>query len=219
MRPAILILAALLATPAFAGDGARPRRVQTFGGDVHLPAAPSGARITSFGGSVKVEESAEQVNATSYGGDVDLEIVDGNARATTYGGDVRIQLVSGDVTACSYGGDVEVGLYGNALDREREVVLRSYGGDVTLLVPPELPMDLEIEVRCAVGRDCPVSSDVAWDVDEEGEPSRRFVLFGEKKRLIRKAASVDGGGNRVTIRVEDGAVHVVRVPGLAAEER
>ena len=119
------------------------------------------------------------------------------------GGDIEIDSIDGWVKATTMAGDVEVTMTGSGGD----ATLTSMTGDITLYVPSDFGMDLDLEIaytrnsRQEYRLDAPggltptVSPD--WDHDQ-----------GTARKYIRSSGSVNGGGNTVKIKTVNGNITV-----------
>jgi DUF4097 and DUF4098 domain-containing protein YvlB len=161
-------------------------KISTMGGRIDIPEAPEGANLHTMGGDIRVAEAERFVKAKTMGGDIYLAAVDGWIDATTYGGDIEA-VVTGQ------GGDV---------------TLVSLSGDVTLHVPSDFGMDLDLEIaftrnssqdyRIETGFDLRQSVTPDWDHDH-----------GSPRKYIRARGAVRGGGNRVRIETINGNIRIV----------
>jgi DUF4097 and DUF4098 domain-containing protein YvlB len=160
-------------------------QISTMGGEINTEDAPDGADVMTMGGDINVKNARRFVRAKTMGGDIRIDSVDGWVQATTMGGNL-------DVTVTGGGG---------------EVALTSMAGNVVLRVPPGFGMDLDLEIAftknsrkeyaiTAPGAGSPTVSP-EWDYDH-----------GTPRKYIRKSATVNGGGHKVTIRTVNGNITV-----------
>lgn len=186
-------------TPSAAAAGRQgergPVRVHTMGGDIQLADAPGGANVNTMGGDIHIGRASGPVRANTMGGTIRLDAVDGGIVATTMGGDVRARMV------------------GNPAAGERDVEIRSMGGDIELIVPAGLSMELDVELAFTRDRegdyriisDFPLQTRTTpeWDYDRGNDP----------RKVIHGTGSVAGGRNKVRIRTINGNVRLVRGEG------
>jgi len=163
------------------GTDARPVGISTMGGDIEVPHAPAGATVSTMGGNIEVRSAAKFVSAKTMGGDIRIREVDGWVEATTMGGDIEVRVTGSG--------------------RDRHIDLDSKGGNITVEVPADFPMDVDIEVTPGRrGRDrAAIVSDFGIRIDDVTEARRTGSS-------VRGVGSVNGGGNRVKIRTIDGTV-------------
>jgi len=160
-------------------------QISTMGGDIHTEDAENGADVMTMGGDITIKNARRFVRAKTMGGDIEIDSIDGWVQATTMGGDL-------EVTVTGSGGDVN---------------LTSMSGTVVLRVPPGFGMDLDLEIAftknsrkeyviTAPGAGSP-SVSPEWDYSQ-----------GSPRKYIRKSASVNGGGHKVTVKTINGNVTV-----------
>jgi hypothetical protein len=164
-------------------------KISTHGGNILVPNAPLGADLETMGGNIAVEEAASYVKATTMGGNIVIEAVDGWVKATTMGGSIDVTLV------------------GDHARGSRDVRLISQGGDITLTVPADLSMDVDIKLAYTKnsGRDYEILSDFpltirrsnGWDY---GAGTPRKYLYG----------TAPGGAHKIKIETVNGDVRLVR---------
>ena len=165
--------------------------ISTMGGPIDVDNAPNGAKVKTMGGDIKVNSVSKFINAETYGGDIEIKKVDGSVEAKTYGGNVDVNLVgTGD---------------------NKDVEITSLGGDITVNIPSNFSMDVNVEI--AYTRD--------WDEGEEGFQDAKiegdFKLdesktdkwerkHGSARKYLRGKGSFNGGKNKVTIKTINGTV-------------
>ena len=120
----LLLVAATPVTSFFRRDG-KPLTIVKSGGDIDVEAAPQGANLTTMGGDIHVGR------------------VDGAARLKTMGGDIQVDAASGSVSATTMAGMIEAHIVGASGDG-RHINLSSNQGHITLVVPKDFPMTVEV---------------------------------------------------------------------------
>jgi DUF4097 and DUF4098 domain-containing protein YvlB len=161
-------------------------KIDTMGGSINVTEAPRGADVHTMGGDIRIDSAREFVKAKTMGGDIRIKEADGWVKATTMAGDVDVMVVGG-----------------------HDVELTSMHGDITLVMPEEadLKIDIELDYTKNSSRDYQIFSDFPiqvkestdWDYDQ-----------GSPRKTIHGTAS--GGGNRVVIRTINGNVFLKRAP-------
>jgi len=167
--------------------------ITSAGGKIDVREAPAGAEVTTGGGDVTVRGASRFVSARTGGGDVRVEIEDGWVDATTGAGDVEIEVTRG------------LGEAGKGI----EVLTGT--GDVTLIVPPGLSLDLDLEVAYTRNskRDYRIDSDL--DVRTERTDDWDFAR-GTPRKYIRGTAKIEGGRHPVKVRTVNGDIHLRTKP-------
>ncbi len=161
--------------------------IRNAGGSLKVDDAPAGADVRTGGGDIRIQSAKEYVKASTGGGDIAVDEIDGWVKVRTGAGDVKITMV----------GDAEKG--------KRDVSVSTGTGDVTLFVPENLSMEVDIELACTKNssRDYKIETDFdvgvkrtdEWDY-EQGSP-RKFI-YGR--------AMIKGGNNLIKIRTCNGDV-------------
>lgn len=163
--------------------------------------------IKSAGGRIDVEEAPSGAIVHTGGGNVKVRNADRFVRANTGGGDIEIELEEGWVSAGTGAGDMVV-----SIDREggeRDIVLSSGYGDVTLIVPEGYGMDLDLDLRYTrgSGRDYEVVSDFDIRTDRSDDWERRRSMDTWVKH-ITSDDEINGGGQKVKIRTTNGNIYI-----------
>jgi DUF4097 and DUF4098 domain-containing protein YvlB len=162
-------------------------RISTMGGDIDLVEAPAGGTVKTMGGDIHIQSAKEYIDAKTMGGDIDIEAIDGKVKASTMGGDITIRMV----------GDPNTG--------ERDVEIVSKGGDITLLVPGELSMNIDIIL--AYTRKSRGDYRIISDFDLNLEESEDWEFgFGSARKYIRGTGKTGEGTHTVQIETVNGDV-------------
>lgn len=166
-------------------------RIETMGGDIELEDAPMGADVNTMGGNIEIASAGDHVRAHTMGGDIDLEAVNGWIEATTMGGDVSVRMV----------GDPSSG--------RRDVEITSMSGDIELVVPENLSMDVLVELAYTEGHegDYEINSDLPLQQSVTPEWDRSE---GSPRKVITATGSVGGGEHRVVLKTVNGDVTLRR---------
>jgi len=163
--------------------------IRNAGGALNVDEAPAGADVSTGGGDIYICSAKEYVKATTGGGDVTVAEIDGWVKIRTGAGNVKITMV----------GDAENG--------KRDVSVSTGTGDVTLIVPKNLSMEVDIELSYTKNssRNYKIKSDFdigiertnEWDYDQ-----------GSPRKFIYGRATIKGGKNSIKIRTCNGDVYL-----------
>jgi hypothetical protein len=171
--------------------------ISTMGGEVKVDHAPFGANVSTMGGDISVRSAKKYVKAKTMGGEIVIDTIDGGVHAVTMGGDVSVTMV----------GDPEQG--------NRDVYIESMGGDITLVVPDALSMDIDITLaytrdseRWEDGRPPKIISDFEIQKEETTEWERKH---GSARKYIYGKATIGGGKNKIHIETTNGDVNLKKV--------
>ncbi|WLT31243.1 hypothetical protein [Geothrix sp. PMB-07] len=161
--------------------------ISTMGGEIRVPAAPSGANVKTMGGSIHIGSAKTFVKATTMGGSIDIKELDGGAIATTMGGDISVTMV----------GDPAVG--------NRDVRLESKGGEIHLTLPAGLSMTVDVEIEHTKNstRTFKIDSEFPLAISETPEWSESR---GTARKTLKGTASIGGGKHKIVIRTINGNV-------------
>ena len=162
-------------------------RVRSMGGDIRVDSAPSGADVHTNGGNVLIRSATGHVKAGTNGGRIELQAVDGGIEATTMGGDISARMV------------------GNPSSGERDVELTSYSGDVTLVVPAALSMDVDITLAYTINsrQSYKIESDFPLERSGTSEWDRSE---GTARKFYYATGKVGDGKHRIRIQTINGNV-------------
>jgi DUF4097 and DUF4098 domain-containing protein YvlB len=164
-------------------------RIKTMGGDINVDDAPDGADVHTMGGGIHIKSAGKHVKALTMGGEIEIEEIDGSVNATTMGGDVDVRMI----------GDPNKG--------DRDVSLKSYGGDITLIVPEGLSMDLDIQL--AFTRKHEGDYRIESDFPMQKKTSTEWEYgHGDPRKFIYGTGTVHGGKHRIVIETINGNVYL-----------
>jgi DUF4097 and DUF4098 domain-containing protein YvlB len=161
--------------------------ITTMGGAINVGDAPRGAKVTTMGGDIHIKSAGEFIKAKTMGGDITVDSIDGWIKATTMGGNVRVTM----------SGDPDKG--------DRHVTLSSLGGNITLLVPPGLSMDIELELSYTKEnrKNYKIISDFNIPQKETGQWD---YSMGSPRKYIHGNARVKDGKHKIKIKTINGNI-------------
>jgi len=166
-------------------------RITSMGGPIHLNQAPHGARVKTMGGDISIRRAEQFLQATTMGGDISVDAVDGWIEAVTMGG------------------DIEVTMTGDPYRGKRDVQLVSKGGDITLTLPAELSMKLELELAYTRGQEdrYQIRSDFPLELEKSDQWDRSQ---GSPRRYIYGKGKNGDGKHRVVIKTINGTITLIK---------
>jgi DUF4097 and DUF4098 domain-containing protein YvlB len=171
-----------------AGKSSKPIEMSTMGGDIDLAHAPNGAEVKTMGGDINIESAKKYIVARTMGGDIEIREMDGRVKATTMGGDVEVRVVGTD-------------------DTDRSVNLVSKGGDVTLTVPEDLSMDIDITLAYTKRGwdDYAIESDFDLAIEKTDKWN---YSWGMGRKFIYGKAKIGSGKNKIRIETTNGHIYL-----------
>jgi DUF4097 and DUF4098 domain-containing protein YvlB len=123
------------------------------------------------------------------------------------GGDITVEKIDGEVKAVTMGGDVVVTMVGDPDKGDRDVNIKSMGGDIDLTVPKGLSMEFDIEIQWT--KDADRKPKIVSDLDIEIEETKEWKKkWGQKRKYIYGTGKTGGGKNVIKIRTINGDVHI-----------
>jgi DUF4097 and DUF4098 domain-containing protein YvlB len=181
-------------------------KAETYGGDIEVARAEK-VNVTTMGGDINIDEAPVGAKVKTMGGDIEIGMAGAYVDAETMGGDITVEDIDGWVKAVTMGGDVEVTMTGDPDEGERDVEIKSMGGDIDLTVPRGLSMRFDIEIQWTENHDRKpkIVSDLDIKIKETGEWEKRN---GRKRKYIYGTGKVGGGKHLIKIRTVNGDVHI-----------
>jgi DUF4097 and DUF4098 domain-containing protein YvlB len=164
--------------------------IEKAGGDIHLNAAPNGARVRTGGGNVTIGRADGDVSASTGGGNVTVGPVTGSVRAGTGAGEVRV-----------------------VVDRLRSMdqVVEATSGKGRIII--ELPGDFSgtLELETAHTRTHEETARIRSDWDLERDPLTDWDdREGTARRYLRASARIGRGNARVYVKTVNGEIEIRR---------
>jgi DUF4097 and DUF4098 domain-containing protein YvlB len=145
-----------------------------------------------MGGNIHIKSAGDFVKAKTMGGSIVVDAIDGGINATTMGGNITAVMI----------GDPQKG--------DRDVKLNSMAGDITLTVPENLSMDVEIELIYT--QDAKKNYDVVSDFQLKKEkPDTWDESKGSLRKTIRGKAQIAGGKYKIKISTINGNIYLKKL--------
>ncbi|MFI5251779.1 MAG: hypothetical protein ACHQQQ_05020 [Bacteroidota bacterium] len=168
--------------------------------------------ISTMGGEINVDHAPFGANVNTMGGDISIHSVQKYVKAKTMGGNIEIDTIDGSINAQTMGGNVTATMVGDPVQGNRDVYISSKGGDITLVVPDALSMDVDISLaytknndRWSEGAIPKIISDFDLKKDETDTWERDH---GSARKYIYGKGTIAGGKNKIHIETINGDVHL-----------
>lgn len=170
-------------------------------------------KITTMGGSINVDQALEGADVHTMGGKIHIKHARQFVKAKTMGGDITIDEIDGWVTATTMGGEIEVTMTGDPDKGKRDVQLTSMGGDITLEVPADLSMNIDIELSYTKGswKKYKIESDFKLNIEETKEWVKSHDSHGYYQKIISGKGKTRDGKNLVKIKTIDGNIYLKKI--------
>jgi DUF4097 and DUF4098 domain-containing protein YvlB len=135
---------------------------------------------------------------------ITIDHATGPVDASTMGGGISIGHANGPIKASTMGGDITARMVGASSDR-RDVELTSHGGTITLIVPKDFAMDVQITL--AYTKNAPRSYEIIDHVGLQQQESPDWdISEGTPRKYIRARGRVGSGLSHVVIKTINGDV-------------
>jgi DUF4097 and DUF4098 domain-containing protein YvlB len=165
--------------------------ISTMGGDIEVDEAPAGAWVNTMGGDIDVENAREFVKASTMGGGIAITVTDGWVDASTMAGDVDVKIAGG------------LG------EGDQGVSLSSYCGDISLALPGDLPMDLDLTISYT--KNSSQDFKIISDFDLEIEHSKDWDYSnGSPRRRIHGTGTTGSGKYPIVIKTINGNIRLMK---------
>jgi DUF4097 and DUF4098 domain-containing protein YvlB len=160
--------------------------ITTMGGAINVESAPAGASVQTMGGKIQIGSASKFIKAKTMGGDITIGSVDGWVEAISMAGDINVTSVG-----------------------EGNITLVSMKGDITLVVPAGLSM--EIDIQLAYTKDSPQNYKIGSDFEIKQEETAQWEYDqGSPRKYIYGRGSIGGGKNKIRIETINGNVYLKR---------
>jgi DUF4097 and DUF4098 domain-containing protein YvlB len=166
--------------------------------------------ITTMGGDITVDDAPAGAWVKTMGGDIEVDNASGFVKASTMGGGVNINVVDGWVDASTMAGDVNVRIAGGLGEGEKGVNLSSCCGDVSLALPADLPVDLDLTISYT--KNSSQDFEIISDFDLEIEWSKAWDYSnGTPRKRIHGTARMGSGKYPIVIETVNGNIRLKKV--------
>ena len=161
--------------------------ISTMGGAIDLNTAPYGADVHTMGGNITINSAEKFVKAKTMGGKILIKSVNGSVKATTMGGNIQV---------------TETGTGDN-----KDIELKSMGGDITLVVPADFSMNVEAQITYDEDDrgEYKIYSD--YNLNESTEQKERDNGW-RKSETLTGTGSFNAGKNKVRISTIAGDIYI-----------
>ena len=179
--------------------------ISKMGGGIDLDSAPHGATLSTMGGEIHVVDVGSYLKAKTMGGGIDVDRSAGSVDVATMGGDITIGSANGPIKASTMGGEIRARMVGTSSGGERDIDLTSHGGTITLRVPKDFPM--EVQITLVHTQNAPREYHIDDHIGLEQRDSEDWDdSKGTPRKYLRAKGQVGDGSNHVTINTINGDV-------------
>jgi DUF4097 and DUF4098 domain-containing protein YvlB len=165
-------------------------KISKGGGAIVVDDAPNGAELQTGGGKVYVKSARQFVEVNTGAGEIVIDAIDGSVQATTGAGNVSVTMV------------------GNPSMGERDVAIASSSGDVTLVVPAGLDMNLDLKLAYTrTSKQFRIVSDFPLNQRETDQWSSDE---GTPRKYIYGTGQIGSGRNQIKVHTVNGNIYLKR---------
>ncbi len=191
----------------YANHTDEPLSISKMGGDIDVDAAPHGADLQTMGGSIHLHSFGNSAKLKTMGGNIEVDDADGPLHATTMGGNIDVDAAADSLYATTMSGDVTAHVFASSSSSSRDIKLYSLNGEISLIVPKDFPMTVDIELAYTKDHtdEFRIISDVGLDTTRTTEWERDH---GTPRKYIYAKGRVGSGQNHVVIHTINGNVRL-----------
>jgi DUF4097 and DUF4098 domain-containing protein YvlB len=205
----------------FVGEIRGNARFRTGAGEIILGRVHGRCEVLSQGGPLNLGEIGGAITARTAAGDISIRAAFGGGSLETNGGNVTVgysgaplQVVSGGgnitvrqttsgVSAETRSGDIIIGF--SPVVRSERVDATTHRGNIAVHFPPSFAADIEAVILT-------VDEANSIFIDFPGLTVVRDRVDGRTR--IRASGKINGGGQRVNLKAEDGSIQIRGASGL-----
>lgn len=181
-----------------------PVTIRQMGGDIDVPDAPDGTTLETMGGNIRLGSAGSFAKLKTMGGNIAVDRANASVDASTMGGKITLHNVNGSIHAATMAGDVTAHIVG-ASNSSRDIQLSSKAGTITLTVPKDFGMDVQVTLAYTqeAGPHFRIIDHMGLSQKETQEWDNSH---GSPRKYIRATGRVGNGQNHVTIETINGDV-------------
>lgn len=173
----------------------------TSGGNIRIENVSGEVDVSTSGGYIRLRDLRSRINAVTSGGDISGSNLFGPIDVTTSAGDIDLTEVHGSVEANTSVGDIEVTVAARPSGRRFDMDLNTTQGDIRLTIPDHLSVTIDARVD-------PSSRWSRHDIYSDFPLARSDRDDDRRDRIIRSTGDLNGGGDRVYLRTQNGDIHI-----------
>ena len=211
------------------GNVAGNAELETLGGPITTGTVSGQVRAETAGGSINIQESRGELNAITLAGDIVIGsagrttvqtaggnivglVIRGPFQGSTDIGNIRIERAESSIEARAGVGDIEVQLIPLSLDGDLHISLDTNSGNIRLVIPDNLPADVEARVDRGVRFGQSIRSDFPLERVNSRPNLPAFFPQAFMSASIRSELILNGGGNRIQVHTSQGSIEILSPP-------
>ena len=211
------------------GNVAGNAELETLGGPITAGTVSGRVRAETAGGTINIQESRGELNAITLAGDIVIGsagrttvqtaggnivglVIRGPFQGSTDIGNIRIERAESSIEARAGVGDIEVQLIPLSLDGDLHISLDTNSGNIRLVIPDDLPADVEARVDRGVRFGQSIRSDFPLVRINSRPNLPAFFPQAFTTVSIRSELILNGGGNRIQVHTSQGSIEILSPP-------
>ena len=180
------------------GVGKKSISIETAGGGISVRQCDGELKAITAGGSIEVEKASGSAWMETAGGSIRVMEVRGPVVANTEGGGIRLMRVNSGIRAETQAGPIEVEIFASRSEFT-ESKLYTSNGDITVILPSDLPVTIAATVEAANGHD--IYTDFSGlNITREG------AQYGS--RTVQADGRLNGGGPVLKLYTSNGNIRI-----------
>ncbi len=162
-----------------------------------------------MGGDIGVDEAPGGASLLTMGGNIHLGTVGQNAKARTMGGDIEVDAASGSIQAVTMSGNITAQLLPSASNEARNIELSSNQGEISLVVPKNFPMTVEVTLAYTNNQagEFRIMDNLGL---QETRTNNWDIVHGTPRKYIYAKGRTGNGQNHVVIHTINGNVTLMQ---------
>jgi hypothetical protein len=210
--------------------------LETLGGPITTGTVSGKVRAETAGGSINIQESRGELTAITLAGDIVIGsagrttvqtaggnivglVIRGPFQGSTDIGDIRVERAESSIEARAGIGDIEVQLIPLSLDGDLHISLDTNSGNIRLVIPENMPADVDARVDRGVRFRQSIRSD--FPLERVNSRPNLPAFFPRLRRQLPRAFTstsirseliLNGGGNRIQVHTSQGFIEILSSP-------
>jgi DUF4097 and DUF4098 domain-containing protein YvlB len=200
--------------------------LETLGGPISTGTVSGQIRAETAGGSINIQESQGELTAITLAGDIVIGsagrttvrtaggniiglVIRGPFQGSTDIGNIRVERAESSIEARAGIGDIEVQLIPLSLDGDLHISLDTNSGNIRLVIPDNLPADVDARVDRGVRFGQSIRSDFPLERVDSRRNLPAFFPQAFSSASIRSELTLNGGGNRIEVHTSQGSIEIL----------
>ncbi len=208
------------------GNVAGSAELETLGGPITAGIVSGRVRAETAGGTINIQEGRGELTAITLAGDIVIGsagrttvqtaggnitglVIHGPFQGSTDIGNILIERAESSIEARVGIGDIEIQLIPLSLEGDLHITLDTNSGNIRLIIPENLPADLDARVDRGVRFGPSIRSDFPLERVDSRRNLPAFFPQAFTSASIRSELILNGGGNRIQAHTSQGSIEIL----------